>query len=214
MRNSINGARDAERVTPSSDSDISLGIAVARRMLPIASVPASNTSAGARIEMSAASTTAATPVIAPNASKRRQLRASSMELAPRAAPSTKSRLLLSPQGLGYRRLRLRDVSHIAAVGANRRIGRGPVALATASATQLRAAAAKDSRDSTIGLVFGWLVILVGAAMMFGGVAGIVKDLVFKFGTTERSIASAPVGVVFAVIGLPVIIVTRPTVASA
>jgi hypothetical protein len=84
--------------------------------------------------------------------------------------------------------------------------------ATASAAQLRDAAAKDSRDSTIGVVLGSLVILVGAAMMFGGVAGIVKDLVFKFGTTEITIASAPVGVVFAIIGLLVIIVTRPTVA--
>lgn len=85
--------------------------------------------------------------------------------------------------------------------------------ATASSTELRAAAKKDSRDSTIGLVLGWLVIVIGAAMMFGGVAGIVKDLVFKFGTTEITIASAPVGIVFAVIGLLVIFVTRPTVAQ-
>jgi hypothetical protein len=83
----------------------------------------------------------------------------------------------------------------------------------ATADELRQAAAKDSRDSTVGLLMGGIIILVGAAMFIGGFAGMVQDISITFGNTVFSIASAPVGLVFALIGLGVILATRPTVAE-
>jgi hypothetical protein len=83
----------------------------------------------------------------------------------------------------------------------------------ATADELRQAAAKDSRDNTIGLLMGGIIILVGAAMFIGGFVGMVEDISITLGTTVISIASAPVGLVFALIGFGVILATRPTVAE-
>ncbi|HJT64710.1 MAG TPA: hypothetical protein VJ839_08075 [Candidatus Limnocylindria bacterium] len=94
------------------------------------------------------------------------------------------------------------------------VPRDATADAVATPDELRQAAAKDSRDSTIGLLMGGIVILVGAAMFIGGFVGMVEDIAITLGGTEIRVASAPVGVVFALIGLAVVLATRPTVAEA
>lgn len=61
-----------------------------------------------------------------------------------------------------------------------------------------------------GLIIGALIILAGIVMIFGGITGSV-DLVVKSGGTSLHITTAVVGVVVALIGLAVIIVTDPKV---
>jgi hypothetical protein len=94
------------------------------------------------------------------------------------------------------------------------VPRDGAASPAATVDALREAAAKDSRDSTVGLLMGGIIILVGAAMFIGGFVGMVEDVSITLGTTVISVASAPVGLAFALIGFGVILATRPTVAEA
>lgn len=68
----------------------------------------------------------------------------------------------------------------------------------------------EYRYGRLGLIFGGVVLLAGVVMIFVGVGGAV-DLTFDLGDNQIKLKTAVVGVVMAVIGLALIIFTRPNV---
>ena len=69
---------------------------------------------------------------------------------------------------------------------------------------------REQRKGTIGLIGGLLIILLGLAMVFGGVTGSV-DLLIRSGGNQLHVQTAVVGVVVGIVGAVVIYITRPKV---
>lgn len=84
-------------------------------------------------------------------------------------------------------------------------------------TVLSAAVAQDRRYNILGLFVGLVIVLVGALLLLAGV-GVVGDasdisIPIPGSDDPLTINSAVPGVIFAVLGVVVIWITRPTVVT-
>lgn len=76
---------------------------------------------------------------------------------------------------------------------------------------IRAVIEREGRDAMLGMVAGIVVILLGAWMVIAGLTSTASEIVIKLGEAEITVTTALPGVVFALIGLAVIFLTRPKV---
>lgn len=88
----------------------------------------------------------------------------------------------------------------------------PTAIPTTA--QLEAAATKDRIDWILGLIVGLLVIVIGALLLVFGVTANTGGVELPLpGGSVLKLTAVPAGVLFAIIGLIIIWISRPTVAK-